>query len=299
MLFILRPAWRQRDPRLTVVARTLGWGSTRIFWLLTLPSLTRPLLTALGGGLLSEHRAVSANAMAGAGRIPTLTSRGGGAQQRRRGADARRSGAVAITAAGGMLYPDRSAGLGWQAAIDEDFASANRKPSDPERETPAAAAGGRLFGSPGEVLTLMGPSGSGNQRCLPRMIGALSGDFRARGELWLNERRCDTLPTEHRRIGILFQDPLLFDHFSVGQNLQLALPENVRGEARKTAVEEALSRAGLAGFAPRDPATLSGGQRARVSLLRALLARPEALLLDEPFSRLGCQPARRVPPLGL
>ncbi len=42
----------------------------------------------------------------------------------------------------------------------------------------------------------------------------------------------DTLPTEHRRIGILFQDPLLFDHFSVGQNLQLALPENVRGEAR-------------------------------------------------------------------
>lgn len=140
--------------------------------------------------------------------------------------------------------------------------------------------------APGEVLTLMGPSGSGKSTLFAWMIGALSGDFRARGELWLNERRCDTLPTEHRRIGILFQDPLLFDHFSVGQNLQLALPENVRGEARKTAVEEALSRAGLAGFAPRDPATLSGGQRARVSLLRALLARPEALLLDEPFSRL-------------
>lgn len=140
--------------------------------------------------------------------------------------------------------------------------------------------------APGEVLTLMGPSGSGKSTLFAWMIGALSGDFRAEGELWLNGRRCDTLPTEQRRIGILFQDPLLFDHFSVGQNLQLALPENVRGEARKTAVEEALSRAGLAGFAPRDPATLSGGQRARVSLLRALLARPEALLLDEPFSRL-------------
>ncbi len=127
----------------------------------------------------------------------------------------------------------------------------------------------------------MGPSGSGKSTLFARMIGALSGDFRARGELWLNERRCDTLPTEHRRIGILFQDPLLFDHFSVGQNLQLALPENVRGEARKTAVEEALSRAGLAGFAPRDPATLSGGQRARVSLLRAL-ARPRHCCLMSP-----------------
>lgn len=83
--------------------------------------------------------------------------------------------------------------------------------------------------APGEVLTLMGPSGSGKSTLFAWMIGALSGDFRARGELWLNERRCDTLPTEHRRIGILFQDPLLFDHFSVGQNLQLALPPPRRG----------------------------------------------------------------------
>ncbi|HBX3719499.1 TPA: ATP-binding cassette domain-containing protein, partial [Klebsiella pneumoniae] len=58
--------------------------------------------------------------------------------------------------------------------------------------------------APGEVLTLMGPSGSGKSTLFAWMIGALSGDFRARGELWLNERRCDTLPTEHRRIGILF-----------------------------------------------------------------------------------------------
>ena len=140
--------------------------------------------------------------------------------------------------------------------------------------------------APGEVLTLMGPSGSGKSTLFAWMIGALSGDFRARGELWLNERRCDTLPTEQRRIGILFQDPLLFDHFSVGQNLLLALPSTLKGTARRNAVKDALDRAGLAETYHQDPATLSGGQRARVALLRALLAQPKALLLDEPFSRL-------------
>ncbi len=74
MLFILRPAWRQRDPRLTVVARTLGWGSTRIFWLLTLPSLTRPLLTALAVGFSMSIAQYLPTLWLGAGRIPTLTS---------------------------------------------------------------------------------------------------------------------------------------------------------------------------------------------------------------------------------
>ena len=140
--------------------------------------------------------------------------------------------------------------------------------------------------APGEVLTLMGPSGSGKSTLFAWMIGALAGDFRAEGELWLNGRRCDTLPTEHRRIGILFQDPLLFDHFSVGQNLLLALPATLKGNARRNAVNDALERSGLDGAFHQDPATLSGGQRARVALLRALLAQPKALLLDEPFSRL-------------
>lgn len=140
--------------------------------------------------------------------------------------------------------------------------------------------------APGEVLTLMGPSGSGKSTLFSWMIGALEESFRAAGELWLDNQRCDRLPTERRRIGILFQDALLFDHFSVGQNLLLALAADVRGPQRKAQVELALERAGLAGFYTRDPATLSGGQRARVSLLRALLARPRALLLDEPFNRL-------------
>ncbi len=286
MLFILRPAWRQRDPRLTVVARTLGWGSTRIFWLLTLPSLTRPLLTALAVGFSVSIAQYLPTLWLGAGRIPTLTSQ---AVALSSGGEAQTLAAQALwqlllpavcftlTSSAGLAGRPLSTRTSLVLTVNHLTLSVRRQPL--LREVAFSVA-------PGEVLTLMGPSGSGKSTLFAWMIGALSGDFRARGELWLNERRCDTLPTEHRRIGILFQDPLLFDHFSVGQNLQLALPENVRGEARKAAVEEALSRAGLAGFAPRDPATLSGGQRARVSLLRALLARPEALLLDEPFSRL-------------
>lgn len=140
--------------------------------------------------------------------------------------------------------------------------------------------------SDGEIVTLMGPSGSGKSTLFAWMVGALSVDFHAHGELWLNDRRCDVLPVEERGLGILFQDALLFDHFSVGQNLLLALPSGVKGKARREKVEQALNSAGLAGFFSSDPATLSGGERARVSLLRALLAQPQALLLDEPFSRL-------------
>ena len=138
----------------------------------------------------------------------------------------------------------------------------------------------------GEIVTLMGPSGSGKSTLFAWMVGALSDDFQARGELWLDARRCDGLPVASRGLGILFQDALLFDAFSVGQNLLLALPKRIAGRARREAVEQALDSAGLSGHYASDPATLSGGERARVSLLRALLAEPQALLLDEPFSRL-------------
>ncbi|QMG41365.1 ATP-binding cassette domain-containing protein [Citrobacter freundii] len=138
----------------------------------------------------------------------------------------------------------------------------------------------------GDIVTIMGPSGSGKSSLFSWMIGALSPTFQASGELWLNDRRIDSLPTAQRQIGILFQDALLFDHFSVGQNLLLALPASLKGSARRDKVERALERAGLAGFYHRDPASLSGGQRSRIALLRALLAQPQALLLDEPFSRL-------------
>ena len=139
----------------------------------------------------------------------------------------------------------------------------------------------------GEVVTLTGVSGSGKSTLLNWMIGDLDPNFSAAGELWLNSVRCDTLPIEARHIGLLFQDNLLFPHLSVGQNLAFALPAKIRdAKARRQRVEQTLSDIGLVGFHDRDPATLSGGQRARVSLVRTLLAQPRALLLDEPFSKL-------------
>jgi putative thiamine transport system ATP-binding protein len=139
----------------------------------------------------------------------------------------------------------------------------------------------------GEIVTMAGVSGSGKSTLLNWMVGDLDPAFSASGELWLNERRCDILPIEARRIGILFQDDLLFGHLSVGQNLAFALPANVKGtQARRQRVAQTLVDIGLDSFHDRDPATLSGGQRARVSLMRTLLGEPQALLLDEPFSKL-------------
>lgn len=139
----------------------------------------------------------------------------------------------------------------------------------------------------GEVVTIMGPSGSGKSTALGAILGTLSPDFRISGRVLMNGQDITALPTHLRRVGLLFQDDILFPHLSVGGNLAFAIPPSEKGRARRSAlIETALEQAGLSGFADRDPATLSGGQRARVALLRTLLARPCALLLDEPFSRL-------------
>ncbi|MFN3260937.1 MAG: ATP-binding cassette domain-containing protein [Pikeienuella sp.] len=143
-----------------------------------------------------------------------------------------------------------------------------------------------LIGS-GEALTVMGPSGSGKSTLLAAIAGAPPPGFSVSGRVLLDGRDVTALPPEARRIGILFQEELLFPHLSVGANLAFGLRPHVKGRAaRRARVERALVEAGLEGMAERDPATLSGGQKARAALMRMLLSEPAALLLDEAFSRL-------------
>ncbi|MBU2992356.1 ATP-binding cassette domain-containing protein [Octadecabacter sp. 1_MG-2023] len=143
--------------------------------------------------------------------------------------------------------------------------------------------------SAGEVLSVMGPSGVGKSTLLAYITGNLHPVFKGMGEVLLNGNDITGLPPHKREIGILFQDDLLFPHMSVGENLAFGIPRGGSRAERRSKIENALCDVGLDGFSDRDPATLSGGQRARVALVRMLLSDPKALLLDEAFSRLDAE----------
>ena len=154
-------------------------------------------------------------------------------------------------------------------------------------------SGLRIGVPPGVVHTVMGSSGSGKSSLLAAVCGTLPAVFTFEGSVVLDGERIDALPTRQRRVGILFQDDLLFAHMTVRENLLFAVPAGPRA-AREAQVTQALNDLEMPGFAQADPATLSGGQRARVALMRALLAQPHALLLDEPFSKLDTALRQRV-----
>lgn len=139
----------------------------------------------------------------------------------------------------------------------------------------------------GQIVALLGPSGVGKSSLLDFISGHLSSQLTASGDVLLNGHSLIGLPAEKREIGLVFQDALLFPHLSVGENLAIGLPRSYVGRTtRRAKVDWALEQAGLPNFYDRDPATLSGGQKARVALMRAILAEPKVLLLDEPFSKL-------------
>ena len=139
---------------------------------------------------------------------------------------------------------------------------------------------------PGKVLTVMGESGSGKSTLLAYIGGFLAPAFSATGQVLLDGHDITQLPAHTRHVGLLFQDDLLFPHMSVAENLMFAIPQNIARKDRRLLASQALADVSLESMEERDPATLSGGQRARVALMRVLLSRPRALLLDEPFSKL-------------
>ena len=126
----------------------------------------------------------------------------------------------------------------------------------------------------GEILAIIGPSGCGKTTLLRCICGLEELDS---GKILLNGADITKIPAEERGIGLLFQKPVLYPHLTVSGNLSLASFNNH---------DKALVEVGLPNFEDRDVDTLSGGEGQRVALARALLANPNVLLLDEPFSAL-------------
>jgi len=135
---------------------------------------------------------------------------------------------------------------------------------------------------PGELLALVGHSGSGKTTLL-RTIAGLWRPENARvavnGTAWLDTAARVDLPPHKRRVGVVFQNYALFPHMTAAQNVMAAMDAPDRAQAERT-----LDLVNLHGLADRMPAQLSGGQQQRVAVARALARKPQALLLDEPFS---------------
>jgi ABC-type Fe3+/spermidine/putrescine transport system ATPase subunit len=136
----------------------------------------------------------------------------------------------------------------------------------------------------GEFLTLLGESGSGKTTLL-RLIAGF--EQPTSGEIWMSNERLDTLPPYRRRVNTVFQNYALFPHLNVRENVAygLRVKSTPKGEIAGR-VEEALRMVKMISFADARPATLSGGQQQRIALARALINRPQLLLLDEPLSAL-------------
>jgi len=140
----------------------------------------------------------------------------------------------------------------------------------------------------GEVLTVMGPSGAGKSTLLQAIAGQLQAPFTLAGQIKINDVVMNNIDAHLRKVGIMFQDALLFEHMTVGENIAFAMPNNAHKnkQMKRDAINELLAAVELDGLADRAVTTLSGGQQARISLIRTLASQPEVVLLDEPFSKL-------------
>lgn len=146
----------------------------------------------------------------------------------------------------------------------------------------------------GKTTVILGPSGTGKSVLLKHIVGLLKPD---RGEVWFEGARMDQLNesdlvAKRKRIGFLFQMGALFDSMTVGQNVGFPLQQHTQmdGQQRQSAVARVLEMVGLPGLEKKMPAELSGGQRKRIALARAIVLEPSLVLYDEPTT--GLDPIR-------
>jgi molybdate transport system ATP-binding protein len=156
------------------------------------------------------------------------------------------------------------------------------------------------FTSRDDFVVLFGPSGSGKSLTLQAIAGMATPDagaIRVGGRTLFDSVKRVNVPIQERRVGYLFQDYALFPHLSVEQNIALALSPWGFGKlsaTQRTQVAESLEVFELAPQAHALPRDLSGGQRQRTALARALVRKPDLLLLDEPFAALNPQLRARM-----
>ncbi len=138
---------------------------------------------------------------------------------------------------------------------------------------------------PGRCLGIMGASGSGKTTLLHAIAGLVSpsaGRIMSGSECWFDPTQAIQLPPWQRPVGVVFQEGRLFPHLSVEQNLRYGLPAGATGIQIKDVVEVL----GMHALLKRKPSQLSGGEKQRVAIGRALLRQPAVLLMDEPLSAL-------------
>ena len=137
-----------------------------------------------------------------------------------------------------------------------------------------------------EILCVFGESGVGKSSLINVISGVNEENLKIEGEIKLNGVILNNIPTEKRKIGLLLQDGTLFPHLTIEQNLLFGMNKSLNKKEKNSLILNYLDKANMSGFQDRYPNTLSGGQKARIACLRAILSEPNALLLDEPFSSL-------------
>lgn len=144
------------------------------------------------------------------------------------------------------------------------------------------------FQSDQSVIGLFGASGSGKTTILHSIAGLVTpqaGWIKIKNQTWFNQAQKINLTTQQRRIGLVFQDAQLFPHKNVKQNLLFGF-KHIKPQQRQFEVDYIIELLKLEHLIERMPIKLSGGEKQRVALGRALLYSPQLLLLDEPLSAL-------------